>query len=171
MIHDRLFLIAALFIFFMGVPSFGHASSLDEINFNLNNEVEALLDRKSSGECFSRVYELSVHEEETHKFLISPVPETKPKPPLKWVRVICQDDITPNFLYWLEVRLVHVGVLEEQNIYENGMKVNLDKRLYKAIEDFQILYELDLDGMSYETINALSVLDIPNRYRILDIEY
>jgi len=151
----------------LGDFSFSHAKTSGIMNSGLNAEVEMLLANNSSGECFSRVYEPSVHEEEeTHKFLISPEPVSKPKPS-EWIPVICQDDVTPNFLYWLEVRLVHVGVLEEQNIYENGMKVNLDKRLYKAIEDFQILHKLDNGGISYETINALSVLDIPNRYKIV----
>ncbi len=165
MFHIKVFLaIGATFLLMMLSP-FAYSEVSIGNDYPLNAEVQGLLaDGSSSGICFSKVTLFSKQIEQKH--FVFPIPTSKPE--VKWVHVVCEADVTPNFLYWLEIRLSHVGILDKQDIFTEGMKVGLDSRLYRAIEKFQLLRGLAVSGLSYETINVLSGLDISGDPKILD---
>ncbi|MDB2439822.1 hypothetical protein N9W89_14005 [Hellea sp.] len=166
MSHPKLLLAMATMPVIMALSLVGHAEGVVgraevpvEYHYDLNTEVKALLvDKSSPGECFSNEKPPSVQKKQT--FVIDPTP--KPKLPIKWMRVVCDADVTPRFLYWLEVRLSHLGILDTQDIFTEGVRVKLDKRMYKAIQNFQVSQGLATGGLSYESVNTLSELDIPD---------
>ena len=150
----KAFVVSAIMSFFMLLSSPGYTVDAVANDSALEAQVQAILsDNPSLGECYSKIKNIS------HSDI---------KRAEKWVRVVCETDVTPNFLYWLEVRLTHIGMLKTQDVFTEGMKVNLDERLYKAIERFQAQRGLSLGGLSYETINALSELDISGENKNLN---
>ena len=156
----RVFLTIGILPLLMMLSPTGHAKVPSVNDYSLNAEIQALLiDKSSPGECYSAVRLPSFQKKQG--FIINP--DQKPIRSGKWVRVICEADMTPNFLYWLEIRLSHLGLLDKQDIFTEGVKVNLDERLYAAIEKFQVLRDLPISGLSHETMNALSDINISSQ--------
>ena len=159
MSHLKVLLAIRVVLFLLAFSSLAHAVAPAANNYTLNTEVQNLLaDNLSAGDCFSKVTFSSNKIE--RRLLVFPTPKSKPV--VKWVRVVCEAEVTPHFLLWLEIRLSHEGVLNKQDIFTDGVKVGLDNRLYDAIKKFQGLRGLALGGLSYETINLLSELDMPD---------
>ena len=101
MSHPRVFLASGIIASLMVFSSFGHAEVPAANDYILNTEVQALLlDKSYPGECYSKVKRPAVRK--LREVMSSRAPEFKE--PKEWIRVVCEADVTPNFLYWLEIR-------------------------------------------------------------------
>ena len=76
-----------------------------------------------------------------------------------WKQTICEGDITPSFLKWVQERLAASGQFLEVP-HKRGTEAELDQALYKAIEAFQTARNIAPGGLTFETINALNEIDL-----------
>lgn len=72
-----------------------------------------------------------------------------------WKQVVCESNITPSFLKWVQERLAASGQFLEVP-HKRGDEAELDDALYAAIEAFQKDKNIARGGFTFETINALN---------------
>lgn len=72
-----------------------------------------------------------------------------------WKQVVCENNITPSFLKWVQERLAASGQFLEVP-HKRGDEAELDDAMYAAIETFQIDKNIARGGLTFETINALN---------------
>lgn len=76
-----------------------------------------------------------------------------------WKQVVCEGDVTPSFLKWVQDRLAASGHFLEVS-HKRGPEAELDQALYEAIELFQADNNISRGGLTFETINALNDIEL-----------
>ena len=121
----------------------------------LDNEVTGLpisVFRKlgvSGGECYAKMMKSSGIQK-------TPAHSTEMQGEEKlWKQVICETQVTPEFIIWVQERLAANNQFLEVP-HKRGSEAVLDKAMYEAIEAFQISKNLARGGLTYETIHVLN---------------